>query len=80
MPIPPAEIFTKVKKSLDDEGIDSIDPRHLVINIVSLSIFPLLAKPLVKSILNFTEEDYNGFIETRKKELPDFIFKAILSR
>jgi TetR/AcrR family transcriptional regulator len=77
LPTPPAEILTRVKKSMEDEGIKGMDHRQLIINIVSLSIFPIIARPLLKSILNLTEEEYNEFIETRKKELPDFIFKAI---
>ena len=79
LPTPPAEIFSKVKKSLEDEGITSIDHRQFVINIIALSVFPVIARPLLKSILNLTEEEFNGFIETRKEELPDFIFKAIRS-
>ena len=79
LPTPPAEILTRVKKSLEDEGIKGIDHRQFIINIISLSIFPIIAKPLLKSILNLTEEEFNEFIETRKKELPDFIFKAIRS-
>ena len=79
LPTPPSEILNKVKKSLEDEAIKGIDHRQFIINIISLSIFPIIAKPLLKSILNLTEEDYNEFIETRKKELPDFIFKAIRS-
>lgn len=79
LPTPPSEIFNKVKKSLEDEGLKFIDHRQFVINIISLSIFPIIAKPLLKSILNLTDEEYNEFIETRKKELPDFIFKAIRS-
>jgi TetR/AcrR family transcriptional regulator len=79
LPTPPAEILTRVKKSLEDEGIKEMDHRQFIINIVSLSIFPIIARPLLKSILNLTEEEYNEFIEIRKKELPDFIFKAIHS-
>jgi TetR/AcrR family transcriptional regulator len=79
LPIPPAEIFSRVKKSLEDEGITSIDHRQFVINLIALSVFPIIARPLIKTILNLTEEEYSEFIETRKKELPDFIFKAIRS-
>ena len=79
LPTPPAKILTRVKKSLEDEGLKGMDYRQFIINIISLSIFPIIARPLLKSILNLTEEEYNEFIETRKKELPDFIFKAIHS-
>jgi TetR/AcrR family transcriptional regulator len=77
LPTPPSEILNKVKKSLEDEGLAGIDHRQFIINIISLSLFPIIAKPLLKSILNLTEEEYSAFIETRKIELPDFIFKAI---
>jgi len=79
LPTPPAEIFRKVKKSLEDEGIKSIDHRQFVINIIALSVFPIIAGPLIKTVLNLTEKEYDEFIETRKIELPDFIFKAIRS-
>jgi TetR/AcrR family transcriptional regulator len=79
LPTPPAGIFNEIKKSLEAEGLKNIDHRQFVINIISLSIFPIIAKPLLKSILNLTEEAYNEFIETRKKELPEFILKAIYS-
>ena len=75
----PADIFKKIGKSLEDEGIKEIDPRQFVLNIISLSIFPMIAKPLLKSILNLTEEEFNEFIETRKKDLPEFIIKSIHS-
>jgi len=78
-PIPPAEILAKVKTSLMDEGLNDIDHRQLVINIISLSIFPIIARPLLKSILNLTEEEFDEFIEARKKELPEFVLKSIHS-
>jgi TetR/AcrR family transcriptional regulator len=79
LPTPPAEIFNKVKKSLDDEGIKLTDHRQFVINIIALSVFPILAGPLIKTVLNLTEKEYNEFIEARKEQLPDFIFNAIRS-
>ena len=78
-PNPPGEILKQVKNSLEAEGLNDIDHRQFVINIISLSIFPIIAKPLLKSILNLTEEEFEEFIEIRKKELPDFILKSIHS-
>ena len=78
-PNSPIDILEKVKKSLEDEGLKEVDHRQLVINIISLSIFPIIAKPLLKSILNLTEEEFTEFLEIRKKELPEFIIKSIHS-
>jgi TetR/AcrR family transcriptional regulator len=76
-PTPPTEILKKVKQSLEDAGLNEIDHRQFIINIISLSIFPIIAKPLLKNILNLSEEEFDAFIETRKKELPEFILRSI---
>ncbi|PWK19906.1 TetR/AcrR family transcriptional regulator [Xanthomarina spongicola] len=50
---------------------------QLFINILSLNIFPFVAKPLIKA---FTKEDDKGFerlIEQRKTEVSEFIINSI---
>jgi TetR/AcrR family transcriptional regulator len=73
----PDQIFDGIKKSVRKEGIKVRDSRQLVINIISLSIFPLLARPLLMIILGLKEKEFDKFIETRKKELPEFFMNAI---
>ena len=77
IPINPVLVFEGVKDSVKDAKLDRVDPRDLFINILALCIFPIVAKPLLKVIFNFTEEEFSEFIEKRKKELPDFIMNAI---
>ena len=76
-PVNPADIFKQFGKSLEKEGIQGIDPRQFVMNIISLSVFPIIAKPMLINILKLTEEEYNEFIEKRKLELPEFVLKSI---
>ncbi len=57
--------------------IHPIDPRQLIINIVGLCVFPVAARPIIKTILNQSDEEYMNFIEVRKKELANFIINAI---
>jgi len=75
--ISPADIFQKLKTSIADEHLDDLDYRQLIINIISLSVFPLVGKPLIKIIFTQNDKEFEQFIETRKKELPDFIMNAI---
>jgi len=77
VPVQPSRLFERIKDSLQDAKLDSIDPRDLFINILALCIFPIAAKPIMKALFNFTEEEYSEFIEKRKNELPDFIMNAI---
>ncbi len=75
--ISPVDILKKLRESMDREGMTSMDHRQLVINIISLCVFPLVGSPLIKLIFNQNDEMFEQFIETRKKELPDFIMNAI---
>ena len=66
-----------VNKAIASGQIKEIDPRQLIMNLMSLCIFPIAAKPMVKIILKLTEEEYDDFIEQRKKEIPEFIINSI---
>ena len=77
--IQPAKIFSMFEKEMDAGKIRRMDPRDLLINILSLSIFPIAAKPLMT--IMFFENDkkaYNQFIENRKTTVKEFILNSIL--
>ncbi|HBF87364.1 MAG TPA: TetR/AcrR family transcriptional regulator [Bacteroidales bacterium] len=58
--------------------IRPIKAEQLFANIVSLSIFPFVSKPILKGILFDNNEDtYNQFIENRKTEVAEFIINSI---
>jgi len=75
----PQEIFTMLKIEMDAGKIMKMDPRDLLINILSLSIFPIAAKPLM-SIMFFENDKiaYNQFIEKRKTSVKEFVLNSIL--
>jgi TetR/AcrR family transcriptional regulator len=66
-----------IKKAISLGIINPIDPNQLIINIVGLCVFPVAAKPIIKTLLNHSEEDYQMFIDIRKKEVSKFIINAI---
>lgn len=76
----PDIIFDGLKKSIRKEKIKAGDPRQLVINIISLSIFPVIARPLLMLIFGLSEKEFDKFINTRKKELPEFFMNAIRTK
>jgi len=75
--ISPSALYEKMKDSIRDELVEEIDYKNLIINILSLCVFPFAAKPLLQIIFNFSEEGYGEFIEKRKEELPGFFMNAI---
>jgi hypothetical protein len=54
-----------------------ISGEQLFINVLSLSVFPFIGRPLIKALANINEHDYNEIIERRKTEISDFIINAI---
>ena len=67
------QINTEVKKGT----IKKISADQLFINIQSLCIFPFLAKPMIKGLMQFDDKAYMAMIDKRKKEVAQFIISAI---
>lgn len=73
----PIQLLNQIKSELIKHGIEDIDPRHFIVNLLSLCLFPFAAKPLMMINLGFSEEEYSKFIEERKKLIPEFILKPM---
>jgi len=67
------QINAEVKKGT----IKKITADQLFINIQSLCIFPFLAKPMIKGLMQFDDKAYMAMIDRRKKEVAQFIISAI---
>jgi AcrR family transcriptional regulator len=71
-------IETKIRKAIDEGLIDETEPVQLIVNVISLLIFPFVTKPIITGIvLDGDKQAYNRFIEERKKEVAKFVIKAI---
>lgn len=70
----------QVKNDIEKGLIIPIEAEQLFINIMALNIFPFVAKPLVKAIINKSEKEMNILIEARKTEVSNFIINAIKNK
>ncbi len=57
--------------------IKSFNPLHLILNIMSMCIFPFIAKPVLVTILQVKEDDINTILTQRKQEVSHFIREAL---
>jgi AcrR family transcriptional regulator len=77
----PVELVThlllQVQQAIQRGEIRPIDPRNFVLHIISLSVFPFLARPMVVRLLGIPDPDYSRFLETRKSEVVEFILRGI---
>ncbi len=75
---PNITVFKKQVEALVEEGkIKSINADQLFVNILSLTIFPFIASPLLKGFTRLDDAAYNKLLEDRKEAVSDFIINAI---
>lgn len=77
--------FKKFSKLVNDEAekgnIKPIEPEQLIVNMISMCLFPFIARPIIQTILfEGDKARYNDFIESRKKEVYKFIIHSIEKR
>jgi len=68
--------FTDLQKHLEKQNINIL-PLHVFVNIIAMSIMPVIAKPLVRYLHNMDEQHYSTFLEERRKLIPMWIKKTI---
>jgi AcrR family transcriptional regulator len=73
----PEKLMEQIRKQVKEELHLEIDPFHLYINILALSIFPVIAKPLIQTIFGYSNDQLKQFNEERKTVVPDFILNAL---
>ncbi len=66
-----------VSAEIDDNHIKPIEGRQLLINIMSLCIYPFIAKPVVQTMMNMDSSAFSKMMEQRKIEVSEFIINAI---
>lgn len=61
-------IIAYLNKLRDNGDIPDIDPRHLIVNMISMTVFPYLGMPLFKPMLFGNDEaEVKRFLEERKQ-------------
>ncbi len=72
------ETFVKqIRQEIESDSMLNIDPREFIINTIGLCVFPLIARPMIETVFKMNNEQYQQFLEQRKKELPKFILNAV---
>ncbi len=70
-------ILMLFEKGVEKGEIAAIPPRHLVINVMALCIFPFVARPMLQRMLDITDPEYQKMLEERKMVVSQFIINAI---
>ena len=74
----PQAFRDRIQKEVEAGRIRPIDANQLIVNIIGMCIFPIIGRPIIQVILfEDNKADYDKFLESRKKEVADFIINSI---
>ena len=73
----PQKFLEQIEREVKKGTIKKISPLHLLMNLISMTIFPFVAKSMFQFNMHLDELQYRSIMEQRKKEVPKFIIDSI---
>jgi TetR/AcrR family transcriptional regulator len=74
----PISVFVKqLEKEVKLGKIKPIQPLQLLLNILSLCLFPFVARPMLQHVSGLSTTQFNQMMEKRKTEIPQLIIESI---
>lgn len=70
-------LVMQIMEEVEQGKIRPINPMHLVLNVLSMCIFPFLARPLFQRLVNIDDKTFMDMMRARKDEVMDFIRHAL---
>jgi AcrR family transcriptional regulator len=66
-----------VNDAIRSNTINKIEPGQLLINIMSLCIYPMIAKPVLKSVLELDDKEFDKMMTQRIGQVSEFVLLSI---
>ncbi|HKK24851.1 MAG TPA: TetR/AcrR family transcriptional regulator [Gracilimonas sp.] len=70
----------QIKDERNKGNTVDLPAEQILVNIMSLMIFPFIARPVFKTILDKSEEEYDAFINERHSLMPDYIIGMVMKK
>ncbi|MBA2407547.1 MAG: TetR/AcrR family transcriptional regulator [Chitinophagales bacterium] len=71
------KFVASVQQEINNKKIQPIDARQLFINIISLTIFPFVGRPLLQVVFGADNTEFKQLLVERKEHIKKFINNAI---
>jgi AcrR family transcriptional regulator len=76
-----APVLPTIRGQIDEavaQGlIKPLKAEDLIANLLSLCIFPFLARPVLQAVMTMDPDQYDQFLADRKQTVTDFVFNAL---
>ncbi len=75
------ELFNnRIQLAIEEKEIRPVDPRHLLINVLSLDVFYFLGTPIFTAVMEMNEAQVKEMSEERAARVVDFVWESIRYR
>jgi hypothetical protein len=71
------EIRQMIQTEVEKGAIRPVRMEHLIANLISMTVFPFISKPVLMSLTGMDEPQFAQFIEERRKIIPEIIIQSI---
>jgi len=73
----PAVLISQIEKEIADEIIKPVNPKQLLFDIFSLTVFPFAAQVMLKGMIQISDSEFNQMMEERKTSIAEQIINSI---
>jgi len=77
---PARSAFFKELQTAKKDGRIELDPAHFIINLVGLTVFPFVARPLLLRVTGVSDEQFLELMEERKRLVPMWIMMMMTTK
>lgn len=69
--------IAQLQDEIEKGNIKPIHPMHLLMNTMSMCVFPFLAKPMLQRVSGMSDAQYMDMMRERKKIITEFVISSI---
>lgn len=77
---PFARFLQQISEEMREGKIRTMNPRELWMNVMSMTIFPFVSRPMLQRLTIMSDREYNDLMHQRKESIMTFIKQAIINR
>lgn len=73
----PAVLISQIEQEIKDGIIKPVNPKQLLLDIISMTVFPFAAQMMVKGMIHISDSEFNLMMEERKTLIAEQIINSI---
>jgi AcrR family transcriptional regulator len=73
------QVFLQIEKMIESGDLNRNDPRQILLNMISLTVFPFLARPLLENIWGLSPEEFTELIDARPAAVTDLLERGLFA-